>query len=87
MQFMQVFPHRVMNNELFFKIVVRFTALGNSGHGSLLLKNTAGEKIRRVINKLMDMREEEQRKFEAAGSESLGEVTSINLNILEVCVQ
>jgi aminoacylase len=65
-------------------IGIKFTALGDSGHGSLLLNNTAAEKILRVINKLLGMRQEQKLRLESSDTFTLGDVTSVNLNMIEV---
>ena len=62
----------------------KFTAYGRTGHGSLLLNDTAAEKIQKVINKMLNLREEEKMRFEGNNSLALGDVTTINLNMLEV---
>lgn len=65
---------------------VDFHCSGKSGHGSLLLPNTAGEKIRYIINKLMDLREVEKNKLE--GTElTVGDVTTVNLTRMKGGVQ
>ena len=56
---------------------------GNTGHGSSLMDNTAGEKLRYMIDKFMDLRAEEKKKLENPKLR-LGDVTSINLTIVEV---
>lgn len=57
------------------------TALGPTGHASILFNNTAGEKLNYVINKFLEMRRNEQRKLNELNY-PYGQVTSINLNIL-----
>lgn len=52
---------------------------GHPGHGSLLLPNTAGEKVRCVIDKFMDFRAEEKSKLEANPKLTIGDVTTVNL--------
>lgn len=56
---------------------------GNPGHGSLMLDNTAGEKIRYIIDKFMDFREKEKAKLKDP-KVKLGDVTSVNLTQLQV---
>lgn len=58
---------------------------GTTGHGSLLLENTAGEKARIVIDHFMDFREKEKSKL--TDLSCLGDVTSINLTTLKGGVQ
>ncbi|CAG4972095.1 unnamed protein product [Parnassius apollo] len=52
---------------------------GQPGHGSLLLPNTAGEKVRYIINKFMDMRDEQKKILESNKKFTIGDVTTINL--------
>ncbi|KAG6456640.1 hypothetical protein O3G_MSEX009848 [Manduca sexta] len=55
---------------------------GQPGHGSLLLPNTAGEKIRHVINRFMDYREEQKKILDSNPKLTIGDVTTINLTQL-----
>ncbi len=57
---------------------------GTTGHGSLLHDNTAGEKMRYVINKFMNWRDEEKEKMQSNPELTLGDVTTINLTMLNV---
>jgi len=66
---------------------VRITCPGNPGHGSRFLENTAGEKAQKVINRLLAYRQEEKNRLEANPSFTLGDVTSVNLTIMEGGVQ
>ncbi|XP_015521691.1 aminoacylase-1-like [Neodiprion virginianus] len=59
---------------------------GNPGHGSLMLDNTAGEKIRIVIDKFMDFRAKEKAKLKDP-KVKLGDVTSVNLTQLQGGIQ
>ncbi|XP_014294162.1 aminoacylase-1 [Halyomorpha halys] len=58
---------------------------GTAGHGSLLHENTAGEKLRIVIDNFMDLRESEAKKIQ--NLLGLGDTTTINLTQLEGGVQ
>ncbi|XP_011297555.1 aminoacylase-1 [Fopius arisanus] len=58
---------------------------GQPGHGSLMLPNTAGEKIRVIIDRFMDLRAQEASKLTATSLP--GNVLSINLNQLKGGVQ
>ncbi|XP_055584786.1 aminoacylase-1-like isoform X2 [Uranotaenia lowii] len=58
---------------------VYFHISGTPGHGSLLLKGTAGEKARYIIDKLMDMRRVEEKKLQDNPHWTIGDVTSINI--------
>lgn len=66
---------------------VEFKCSGTTGHGSLLHKNTAGEKIRYIIDKLMDYRKVEVQKLENNPEFTIGDVTTVNLTILTGGVQ
>lgn len=66
---------------------VRFNFSGTPGHGSLLLKNTAGQKARYIIDKLMDLREQEVKKLEDNPNLTIGDVTSINITMMSGGVQ
>lgn len=56
-------------------------------HGSLLHKETAGEKVRLIIDRMMDFREQEVRKLENNPDLTVGDVTTINLTIIKGGVQ
>lgn len=58
------------------------TCTGQSGHGSLLLKNTPGEKIHYIINKFMGLRKIESEKLENNPALDIGDVTTVNLTML-----
>ncbi|KAK9680375.1 Peptidase family M20/M25/M40 [Popillia japonica] len=62
---------------------------GQPGHGSLLLDNTAGEKVHYIVNKLMTFREQEKKKLKDNPTLTLtvGDVTTINLTQLKGGVQ
>ena len=66
---------------------IHFRCSGTTGHGSLLHKNTAGEKIRLIIDRMMDFREQEVRKLENNPELSIGDVTTVNLTIIKGGVQ
>ncbi|XP_054266599.1 aminoacylase-1-like [Macrosteles quadrilineatus] len=68
-----------------YKLVV--ICSGTPGHGSLLHDNTAGEKISIVINKFMEKRSEEKQKLKDNPNLTLGDVTTINMTMLEGGVQ
>jgi hypothetical protein len=57
---------------------------GTTGHGSLLLPDTAGEKVRIIIDHFMDFREQEKKKLNSDPSLTLGDVTTVNLTQLKV---
>ncbi|XP_049805798.1 aminoacylase-1A-like [Schistocerca nitens] len=60
---------------------------GSPGHGSLILPDTAGEKVRYIIDKFMDLRQKEKEKLEKNPQLKLGDVTTINLTQLQGGVQ
>lgn len=60
---------------------------GTTGHGSLLHKNTAGEKVTYILNKFQEFRAGEVKKLESNAALTIGDVTTVNLTILEGGVQ
>ncbi|XP_026754819.1 aminoacylase-1-like [Galleria mellonella] len=52
---------------------------GPPGHGSLLIPNTAGEKLRYIIDKFMDFREEQNKILHGDSKLTIGDVTTVNL--------
>jgi aminoacylase len=59
---------------------------GTPGHGSLLLPDTAGEKVRIIIDNFMDFREQERKKLVSNPSLTVADVTSVNLTQLKVMI-
>lgn len=57
---------------------------GQPGHGSQFVPNTAGEKLRKVINSFLSYRDEQEQKLKDNPNLTLGDVTTINLTMLEV---
>lgn len=66
---------------------VDFVCRGTTGHGSLLLENTAGEKIRYIIDKMMDFRAQQVERLKNNPELTIGDVTTANLTILKGGVQ
>lgn len=61
---------------------------GSSGHGSIMLPNTPGEKVRVVMDEFQDRRQKEGAKLTGKPVEiELGTVTTINLTMIEGGVQ
>ena len=58
---------------------------GNPGHGSMLLDNTAGEKLRIIIDRFMDFRAQQKDRL-LDPKLKLGNVTSVNLTKINVCI-
>lgn len=54
------------------------TCSGQSGHGSLLFKNTPGEKIHYIIDKFMSLRKIESEKLENNPELTIGDVTTVS---------
>ncbi|XP_017492783.1 PREDICTED: aminoacylase-1-like [Rhagoletis zephyria] len=66
---------------------VHFVFSGTAGHGSLLHKNTVGQKLHYVLNKLMEFRQHEVERLESDSALSIGDVTTINLTSINGGVQ
>lgn len=66
---------------------VHFKCGGNAGHGSLLLKNTAGEKINYLVQKFMEFRRNEVKRLDNNPELTTADVTTVNLTMLEGGVQ
>ncbi|XP_017017485.1 aminoacylase-1 [Drosophila kikkawai] len=60
---------------------------GTSGHGSLLLPNTAGEKLNYLLNKLTQFRTSQVESLARDSSINIGDVTTVNLTQLSGGVQ
>lgn len=67
-----------------FVIDLRITCPGQPGHGSLLLDDTAGEKLRRLLDRFFAFREQEKRRLEDDPLLTIGDVTTLNLTQIEV---
>lgn len=72
---------------IIFIPAVEFVCYGQSGHGSLFLKNTPGKKIQFLINKFMNFRDVEEQKLENNSNLQIGDVTTVNLTMLNGGVQ
>lgn len=66
---------------------IEFVCKGTTGHGSLLPSNTAGEKLRRIIDRLLDFRAEQVERLKNNPEYTIGDVTSVNLTIVKGGVQ
>nr|XP_018916313.1 PREDICTED: aminoacylase-1-like isoform X1 [Bemisia tabaci] len=60
---------------------------GQTGHGSLLHENTAGEKLSLALQKFLDFREKEKRRLQLNPDFTIGDVTTLNLTIINGGVQ
>ena len=69
-----------------FRTAARFSSIGGtSGHGSLLLPDTAGEKLLHLLDRVYDLRAAEQRR--ALEGVPDGQLTGINVTMLNGGVQ
>ena len=66
---------------------IKVTCNGSPGHGSRFLENTAAEKARQVINKLLDFRALEKKRLESNSKLTLGDVTTVNFTMCQGGVQ
>ncbi|KJE95881.1 aminoacylase-1A, variant [Capsaspora owczarzaki ATCC 30864] len=66
---------------------VRVKAVGRPGHGSRFVENTATEKLMRVIEKFLAFRQQQKSLLESGEAKTLGDVTTLNLTMLEGGVQ
>nr|CAB3219984.1 aminoacylase-1 [Phallusia mammillata] len=62
---------------------IRFKSEGNPGHGSRFIENTAAEKLMKLIDTLLNFREEEKVKFQQSVKCNLGDATTVNLTKIE----
>lgn len=82
-----LFPHLLNYTFIPFDILPYFskvviTCFGQSGHGSLLFKNTPGEKIHYIIDKFMNLRKMELAKLENNPELTIGDCSTVNLTML-----
>lgn len=61
---------------------VEFVCEGTTGHGSLLHENTAGEKLRHILDQIFDYRTEQAEKLKNNPEFTIGDVTTVNLTII-----
>ncbi|XP_017873798.1 PREDICTED: aminoacylase-1-like [Drosophila arizonae] len=66
---------------------IRFKISGTAGHGSILLPNTAGEKLNYIVDKMMGFRASQVQALKDDKSRFYGDVTTVNLTIVEGGVQ
>ena len=66
---------------------VRVKCEGNPGHGSRFIQNTAAEKLQKVIKSFLDFRHSEEERLNKSSCMFLGDVTSVNMTMLEGGVQ
>lgn len=56
-----------------------FKVIGQPGHGSLLLKDTAAEKLRSLMDKIYDYRAKQEKILEGNSELLLGDITTLNI--------
>jgi aminoacylase len=56
---------------------------GHTGHGSLLLKNTAGEKVRNLLDRFIDYRNTQVKRLSDHPELTVGDVTTVNITMLD----
>lgn len=66
---------------------LRLNFTGTTGHGSLLLEKTAAEKFVNVIKKFMDYRQKELEKLKNNANLTIGDVTTVNLTMINGGIQ
>ncbi|XP_034661856.1 aminoacylase-1B-like [Drosophila subobscura] len=66
---------------------VIFKISGTAGHGSLLLPNTAGEKLSYILERMMAFRKVQFQRLASNPELSIGDVTTINLTQVQGGVQ
>ena len=64
-------------------LMVKFKCMGNTGHGSQFVEKTAAEKVQKIINNLLGLREEQRAIYESDPAINLGDVTTVNLTMME----
>ncbi|KAL0277548.1 UNVERIFIED_CONTAM: hypothetical protein PYX00_004793 [Menopon gallinae] len=64
-------------------VQIEFTIPGTEGHGSLLLRDTAGEKLRRLLDFVMQFRQTQVDKLESNPDILIGDVTTANLTMIK----
>lgn len=70
-----------------FHVAVKFRMTGTAGHGSLLLPQTAGEKLNYIVNKMTEFRTSQVKRLADDKSLFFGDVTTVNLTQLNGGVQ
>ena len=65
---------------------VEVTVTGQPGHGSQFIPDSAGERLRAVVDRFMDYRQTQKDKMEK-NNLPIGEVTTVNLTMLQGGVQ
>ena len=66
---------------------IKFKCTGNPGHGSRFIENTAAEKVRYLMNKLLDFRSEQKKIYDSDDTLTLGDITTCNMTFMSGGVQ
>nr|CAI5820087.1 unnamed protein product [Callosobruchus analis] len=66
---------------------ITFYCPGHTGHGSLLLENTPGEKVAYLLKKIYEFRKTQQDKLRDNPTMTLGDVTTANVTVMNGGVQ
>lgn len=67
-----------------FILEIHLHCPGKPGHGSLLLEDTAGEKVAYILKKIYEFREEQIRKLHEKSILTNGDIFSVNLTRINV---
>lgn len=57
---------------------------GQSGHGSLLMENTPGEKVSHILKRFYEFRKSQQKLLKDNPTWTIGDVTTINCTMMSV---
>lgn len=66
---------------------IEFVCNGTTGHGSLLPSATAGEKLRHIVDRMMDFRAEQVSRLQNNPEFMIGDVTTVNLTMVRGGIQ
>lgn len=69
----------------FFISEIKITITGDTGHALSFVENTCAEKLQKLINGFLQVREEEKAKLKGSlDGSKLGEVTTLNITMINV---
>lgn len=74
----------IVQFSLLFFLDLHIHCSGQPGHGSLLLENTAGEKVNYILQKFHEFREGEKKKLRDNPKLTIGDVTTVNVTQIHV---
>ena len=78
--------YSLISSSCIYSAGLKVKCKGNPGHGSRFIEGTAAEKLQYVINQFLDFRQKEKDRLESNPDYTLGDVTTVNLTRLEVCI-